>query len=107
MESSRDPSAGEITISVNAAPAAIADNVDVARSDPISAMRADTGEKTTMDMDKTIKKFDAMNTARSLRLHDDDGDDANADEEEGDEDGVVELSLFEASIVFSSLSFLW
>jgi hypothetical protein len=91
MESSRPPNAGEMIISVNAAHAAIMDKVDVARSDPISAMRTGAGENPTKDADKTMKKDADRNTPKSLRVQD---SDADADEDDNDDvvdDDVVDL----------------
>lgn len=57
-ESSSDPNAGEITISVSAAHADMMDKVDVARSVPSLAMRAGAGENVTRAKDSTRKKDD-------------------------------------------------
>ena len=56
MESSNDPSAGMVMISVNAEVAARMDRVDVARSDPIASISAGAGEKETNADDATVKK---------------------------------------------------
>ena len=93
MESSRDPNAGENIISVNAAHAAITDNVDVARSNPISAMSAGAGENETKEADRTMKKHDDRKTARSLRDHAID----RADDGGGFDDGIIISSFFEVS----------
>jgi len=57
-ESSMDPNAGDIMISSSAALAAKIDKVDVARSVPISAMRAGAGANATRANARTIKKDD-------------------------------------------------
>lgn len=95
IESNKDPNAGEIIISVNAAHAAIVDRVDVARSDPISAMRAGAGEKATKVEDKVKKKDDDRKTIKSLRLQD-----ADADADDGDD--VRSFLLF---VAFNSFPF--
>mmetsp|Transcript_15899 Transcript_15899/g.36810 ORF Transcript_15899/g.36810 Transcript_15899/m.36810 type:complete len:239 (-) Transcript_15899:133-849(-) len=74
IESSKDPKAGEIIISVNAAQAAIIDSVDVARSDPISAIRAGAGEKATRVVDKRDRNEDDCKTAKVLPCENSDVD---------------------------------
>lgn len=109
MESNRPPTAGEIMISVNAAHAAIMDNVDVARSAPISAMRTGAGENATKDADRTMKKDAARKIEKSLRVQDSDGDvdadgDVDNDDDVDDDDEIVDASF---EICFSlSLSLL-
>jgi hypothetical protein len=68
MESSKDPKVGEMNICVSAAHADKIDNVDVARSDPSSAMRAGAGENPTMVKERTMRKEDDWNKAKSLLL---------------------------------------
>jgi hypothetical protein len=58
IESSMEPNAGDMIISVSPALADKMDKVDVARSIPISAMRAGAGENATRATDSTIKKDD-------------------------------------------------
>ena len=58
IESSKDPKAGEIIISVSAAVDPSMDNVDVARSDPIASMRNGAGEKATKDEATIVRKDD-------------------------------------------------
>lgn len=77
VESNSDPKTGEMIISVRAEHALRMDSVDVARSDPISAIRAGAGENATIANDRTIRKDDDWNTARSLRLHSGSGDDSS------------------------------
>ena len=77
MESRRDPNAGEIMISVRAAEDPKMDKVDVARSDPISSMRAGAGENATNADDAVVRKDDVKNTIISLRVQDVDDDDWN------------------------------
>mmetsp|Transcript_12903 Transcript_12903/g.18841 ORF Transcript_12903/g.18841 Transcript_12903/m.18841 type:complete len:153 (-) Transcript_12903:257-715(-) len=69
-ESKRDPRVGEIIISVRAAHADSIDSVDVARSDPSSAMRAGAGENATTAVARTMRKFDDWNMTKSLLLQD-------------------------------------
>lgn len=77
MESRRDPNAGEIMISVSAAEDPRMDKVDVARSDPISSMRAGAGEKATNADDAVVRKDDVRNIIMSLRFQDDVDDDCD------------------------------
>lgn len=104
VESRRDPTAGDTKISVSAAHAAMMDNVDVARSDPISATRARAGEKETKALHTMYKKDDNRKTLKSEGVQDVDGDDVDGDvgEEVGDDIAVVELSSFEVPPLFSS-----
>ena len=106
MESSRDPTAGETKISVSAAHDAMMDKVDVARSDPISAMRARAGENETKAWDTIYKKDDSRKIDKSLGVQDaaaDDDDDDGVDDEAGDDNVVADLSFFEEPPLFSLL----
>lgn len=93
MESNRDPTAGEIIISVSAALAARVDKVDVARSDPIASMRAGAGENATKAEDATVKKDDARKIIMSLRVQDSDEDDGGRDNAT-----AVDLSFFKTLV---------
>ena len=64
IESSMEPNADDIIISVSPALADKIDKVDVARSIPISAMRAGAGENPTRATERMIKKEEDWKTAR-------------------------------------------
>lgn len=95
MESSNDPSAGMVMISVNAEVAARMDRVDVARSDPIASISAGAGEKETKADDATVKKDEVRKTDMSLRVHGASGEDDDGDCVLAEATVVVDLSFVE------------